>query len=99
MRKVIAVALTAVLITGTFTTIANAAAPKAGAACSKVNQSQTANGSKFTCVKSGKKLVWKKIGMAAPTVRGVDFSKTYSTDNGYHTLFNNPCEILFYSDI
>ena len=92
MRKVIAVALTAGIITCTFTTIATAAAPKAGASCSKVNQSQSANGSKFTCVKSAKKLVWKKVGTAAPTVRRVDFSKTYSTDNGYHTLFTGPCE-------
>ena len=91
MRKVVALALTALLFAGTFTAIANAAAPKAGATCSKVNQSQTANGSKFTCVKSGKKLVWKKSSVI-PTVRGVDFSKTYSTDNGYHTLFNGPCE-------
>lgn len=67
MRKVIAVALTAGIITGTFTTIATAAAPKAGASCSKVNQSQSANGSKFTCVKSAKKLVWKKVS-ASPTM-------------------------------
>ena len=38
-----------------------AAAPKAGAPCSKANQTQTSNGSKFTCVKSGKKLIWKKV--------------------------------------
>ena len=61
MRKVIAVALMTVLITGTFGTFANAAAPKAGAKCSKLNQSQTSNGSVFKCVQSGKKLVWKKV--------------------------------------
>ena len=34
------------------------ATPKAGAACTKVGVKATANGFKFTCVKSGKKLVW-----------------------------------------
>jgi hypothetical protein len=63
MRKVIAVALAAVLITGTFATFANAAAPKAGAKCPKLNQSQIANGIKYVCFKSGKKLVWKSVGL------------------------------------
>ena len=65
MHKVIAVALTTVLITGTFTTVASAAAPKAGAKCTKLNQTQSVDGSKFTCVKSGTKLVWKKTVVAA----------------------------------
>ena len=91
MRKVVSIALTALLFAGTFTAIANAAAPKVGAKCAKLNQSQSANGSKFTCVKSGKKLVWKKTS-TTPAIRGVDFSKTHSTDNGYHTLFSAPCE-------
>ena len=91
MRRVVAVALTAVLITGNFTTFAKAAAPKAGATCSKVNQSQASKGMKFTCVKSGKKLVWKKSSVI-PIVRGVDFSKTYSTDNGYFAPFASACD-------
>ena len=37
-----------------------AATPKAGAKCSKAGTTATAAGKKFTCVKSGKKLVWKK---------------------------------------
>ena len=37
-----------------------AAAPKAGAKCSKVGSTATASGKKFTCVKSGTKLVWNK---------------------------------------
>lgn len=40
---------------------ADAAAPKAGAPCSKANQSQISNGVKYTCSKSGKKLLWKKV--------------------------------------
>ncbi len=37
-----------------------AATPKAGAKCTKVGATATAAGKKFTCVKSGKKLVWNK---------------------------------------
>ena len=95
MRKVIAVALSALLITATCSTIAAAAAPKAGATCAKANQSQTANGVKYTCVKSGKKLVWKSLGLVQtkPSAKSVDFSKTYSTDDGYFTMFTDPCEM------
>ena len=38
----------------------SAAPPKAGATCSKVGLTQTYLGKKFTCIKSGKKLVWDK---------------------------------------
>ena len=37
-----------------------ATAPKPGSACKKAGQKITAAGKKFTCVKSGKKLVWNK---------------------------------------
>jgi len=44
------------------------AAVKAGAKCTKVGASSVASGKKFTCVKSGAKLVWNKgvVIMAAP---------------------------------
>ncbi len=43
------------------------AAVKAGDSCKKVGVTATANGKKFTCVKSGKKLVWNKgITVAKP---------------------------------
>jgi hypothetical protein len=35
-------------------------APKAGASCKKIGTTTTVNGKKFTCVKSGKKLIWNK---------------------------------------
>ncbi len=38
----------------------NAAAPKAGAKCTKVGTTAAASGKKFTCIKSGTKLVWNK---------------------------------------
>jgi hypothetical protein len=37
-----------------------AATPKAGAKCNKAGATATASGKKFTCVKSGTKLVWNK---------------------------------------
>ena len=48
----------------------SATAPKAGAICAKQGLTQTYSGKKYTCVKSGKKLVWDKgvvIKKAAPT--------------------------------
>jgi len=38
----------------------HAAAPKAGTACKKAGQTSTSAGIKYTCIKSGKKLVWNK---------------------------------------
>jgi hypothetical protein len=93
MRKIIAVftALSFLLLP----IPANAAAPKAGATCSKVNQSQSVKSVKFTCVKSGKKLVWKKVStsLPTPTIASIDFSKTHSSDNGYYAPFNGPCQM------
>ena len=43
----------------------HAATPKAGAKCTKAGTTATASGKKFTCIKSGTKLVWKK-GVAIP---------------------------------
>ena len=57
MRKVLAV-LIAVSLLGIAP--ANAAAVKAGAKCSKHKVTTTVNGMKYTCVKSGSKLVWSK---------------------------------------
>ena len=38
----------------------SATPPKAGAICSKAGITQNYNGKKYTCVKSGKKLIWNK---------------------------------------
>jgi len=58
MRRVITYLLTACLViapsTHTF------AAVKAGGACSKLNTTSIAGSKKFTCIKSGKKLIWNK---------------------------------------
>ena len=38
----------------------NAATPTPGSSCKKVGLTTTASGKKYTCIKSGKKLIWDK---------------------------------------
>ena len=65
MRKA---ALVLILISGLLVpTQANAATAKAGAACTKIKATQIVGTKKFTCIKSGKKLIWDK-GVAIPKV-------------------------------
>ena len=59
MRKRFLVLLTVTLTLGLLHPIATAA-PKPGTACKKVGQTSTSAGIKYTCIKSGKKLVWTK---------------------------------------
>jgi hypothetical protein len=68
MKKLLAVLVTAALFLVPINAIA---AVKAGDACKKVGTTATANGKKFTCVKSGKKLVWNK-GIAIPKPKPVE---------------------------
>jgi len=59
----------AVVLLLALTTPLQAATPKAGAKCTKAGSTATSGGKKFTCVKSGTKLVWNKgvaIKTAAP---------------------------------
>ena len=69
MKKWSTFSLTVFLIL-TLATPLNAAAPKAGTKCTKAGSTSTAGGKKFTCVKSGTKLVWNKgvaVKKASPT--------------------------------
>ena len=59
MRKRFLVLLTVTLTLGLLQPIATAA-PKPGTACKKAGQTSTSAGIKYTCIKSGKKLVWNK---------------------------------------
>jgi hypothetical protein len=94
------------------------AAVKAGSACSKVGSKSVSGGKSYTCVKSGKKLVWDKgivvvkpstvkpsptpapssepapapSKSATPEVVKIDYSKTFSTDQGFITEFTGPCQ-------
>ena len=64
MRKWGALAIGGVLLISLATPV-NAAAPKAGATCTKKNATATSAGKLYTCILSGKKLVWNK-GVAVP---------------------------------
>ena len=80
MRKWGALAIGGVLLI-TLATPVNAAAPKAGAPCSKKNSTATSAGKKYTCILSGKKLVWDK-GVAIPKPNSdVDTSKQADPKN------------------
>ena len=59
-------ALVAILVTSLLVPVsAQAATAKAGASCPKAKATQIVGNKKFTCIKSGKKLVWDK-GVAVP---------------------------------
>mgnify|MGYP000648344847 FL=1 len=71
MRKVLAV-LIAVSLLGIAP--ANAATVKAGTKCNKHKATTTVNGMKYSCIKSGNKLVWSKgvaVKKAASIKKGV----------------------------
>ena len=59
MRKWGALAIGGVLLISLAAPV-NAAAPKAGATCTKKNATATSTGKLYTCILSGKKLVWNK---------------------------------------
>ena len=66
MRRLLA-GLVAVLSLSLITAQLSAAAVTPGAKCSKAGATSTYNGKKYTCVKSGKKLVWNKgVAVAKP---------------------------------
>ena len=63
------------------------ASPKAGATCTKAGLTATASGFKFTCVKSGKKLVWNRgtkivVAKATPTPTPTPAPTPTPTDSG-----------------
>ena len=59
MKKFLALLIALMFISTSFS-IPTFAAVKAGAACKKVGAFSTFEGKKFTCLKSGKKLIWNK---------------------------------------
>lgn len=68
MKKILLVIISASILIAPINAMA---AVKAGDACKKAGSTATVNGKKFTCIKSGKKLVWNKgVGVpgAKPTV-------------------------------
>lgn len=66
--KLTALVLAALLCTGT-NAANSAAAPKPGTKCTKAGLTQTVSGKKYTCTKSGAKLVWSKGVAVAPKLK------------------------------
>jgi hypothetical protein len=66
VRKRFVLIITVVLLAAVSSPI-YAAVPKAGASCTKVGTNAISAGKKYTCIKSGKKLVWDKgVAIATP---------------------------------
>jgi M6 family metalloprotease-like protein len=92
MRRVITYLLTACLViapsTSTF------AAVKAGGACSKLNTTSIAGSKKFTCIKSGKKLIWNKgVAVASKsTTPTLEIADPVITDNSTY-LSTSECKL------
>ena len=73
MKKPFALLLAVLLLTA-LPISSSSAAVKAGAKCSKVGKTSTIAGKKYTCIKSGKKLIWNKgvmIKQASSLIAGV----------------------------
>jgi len=66
VRKRLTILLTAVIIGVLLAPSSTAAAPVTGKACSKLGQTQLYQFKNYTCIKSGKKLVWSKPVAVAP---------------------------------
>ena len=90
MRKT---ALAAILVTSLLVPVsAQAATAKAGAACPKLKNTQIVGSKKFTCVKSGKKLVWDKgVAITKPVVKKSQSIEFPPLENAY--LANKALEL------
>ena len=69
MKKFSVLTLTAILALTLSSPTANSAT-KAGAKCTKLGNKSVVGTKTFTCIKSGRKLVWNK-GVATPTIAPV----------------------------
>lgn len=91
MRKPFRYLLTTVILGSLLTPQISFAAVKAGASCKKVGTTATISGKKFTCVKSGKKLVWNKgVAIAAPKPTVTPTPAPESTPTPTPTLTSAP---------
>jgi hypothetical protein len=85
MKKALTLAA-AIALLGSVLVVPATAAVKAGATCSKVGSINTSGGKKFTCVKSGKKLVWysgpDEAKSAAAPKSPTNFANLYQNRNG-----------------
>jgi len=91
MRKSLGgIAITSLLLSFAPLT-AHAATPKPGSLCPKLNQTQISNGVKYSCVKSGKKLVWNKgVAIAKPAPAPVVIPSAQPTQAAQPTPISKP---------
>ncbi len=61
MKKIFVIAAASLFFLGASTTHSAFGAVKAGSSCAKLKSMSTSGGRLYTCVKSGKKLVWNKV--------------------------------------
>lgn len=90
MRKRSLAFAIALAITGTSLTVPAFAAIKAGSKCTTKGQIKTSQGKKFTCIKSGKTLVWNKGVAISKGTTQVDQSKPTPTPSGPVDIYGNP---------
>ena len=100
MRRLLA-GLVAVLSLSLITAQISVAAVTPGAKCSKAGATSTYNGKKYTCVKSGKKLVWNKgvaiakpVPVASPTPSPVATPTPTPTPTVSATPTPTPTEVI-----
>jgi hypothetical protein len=100
MRKT---ALVAILISALIIPVsAQGATAKAGAKCTKLKSTQIVSGKKFTCIKSGKKLVWDKgvkvVAKPTPVVVKKSQEIKFSLPQGFYPvgeiLSADPAELV-----
>ncbi len=76
MNKRLIAVLSILFLSLSQTLVSANAAVKAGGACKKAGITSTTSGKTFTCVKSGKKLVWSK---GIPTTKSAQFAEVGTT--------------------
>jgi hypothetical protein len=84
MRRMVALVLPFLILSTLIATPASAAV-KAGATCSKLGKTAVTGGKTFTCIKSGKKLVWNKgvaQGINTALKSPTSFADLYQNRNG-----------------
>ena len=93
MRKYLLAVITFSLLIPTGIS-SSSAAVKAGGTCSKLNSTTTASGKKFTCIKSGKRLIWNKgvLVSSKPTTPVVEIPDPVVTDSASY-LSTSECKL------
>ncbi len=79
MKRTLAILVTTVLL-GSSISLPAQAAMKAGTSCKKLGQTSISSGKKYTCIKSGKKLIWNK-GVITKSLKPTPFPSLSSTSN------------------